>query len=164
MISFKNYLLESISGNYISIDSSPVIIPDLGKLFPEIKVCTPDKQHVTLMYSVDSDVLKSRIEKYLSQYDRLVAFPKDVESFDGSDGTTCTVVVTLDCDDLFKINIALSKMGMTHSFPSYSPHLSIAYDVPKDQSDAVTEYVKPYVKEIGSIQLNKFNIEPLDTN
>ena len=171
MISFKEYLLESVSGNYVSVDvKTPIIIKGISEKFPDAKVCGADKQHVTLIYSTGTDIPNKGIEKFLSGFDTINANVSDVVAFDSptkdneNDSEKCAIVIKLNSSMLSDINKKLSSMGMKHSYPEFSPHVSILYDVPLNQKQDAINFVKDNIKSMKTMTLSNFKSEPLNTD
>ena len=59
MLSFKQYLLESTGGNYVSLD---VDDPEIELNLDSGKIVPPGKHHVTLMYSEGTSVPPEKIK------------------------------------------------------------------------------------------------------
>lgn len=141
MVSFKGYLAESMKadGNYVSIGveapgislrAMPIDVPTDGY------ECVPGKQHVTLIYSKDTDIspeyllqqISARFpESVLAEIDHFTCFdaiPKDGER----DENKCTIVAKLHSPMLRQIHDYLKSEGCQHSYPEFSPHVSLWYD------------------------------------
>ncbi len=44
------------------------------------------------------------------------------------------VVLTLDCPELMQVNQALQAQGLTHSYPDFTPHITVAKAIELDAS------------------------------
>lgn len=160
MLSFKQYLLESVKGNYVSIGvKSPIEIPSLEKIFGGSKICAGNDQHVTLMYSKETDLDNREILASLQKYDELITAKIDgVAAFDAvpkegeRDEKLCTIVVKLKSPTLDKIFKELQDIGLKHSYPDFAPHISLIYDLPIEDKERAMSIVK---KELGAAVLLK---------
>jgi 2'-5' RNA ligase len=164
MITFKEYLLESCMGNYVSVDvSKPMIIKGLAEKFPTSKICI-DEQHATLMYSETTEVLEKKIQEFLKEYaGGFEANLKSVAAFDSPDTVeTCAIVVKIECDTLNKLHEGLKALGMKHSYPDFQPHISVMYKTPKEDKDAALAFVRAGIKKDQTITLKGFNVDPID--
>ena len=169
MISFKQYLFETASGNYVSIKvESGLVIPSLEPLFGGSYVCDPSDQHVTLIYSTGTDVADKKIEQALHHYDEIEATLDKVVAFDSTpkdgsrDPDKCTIVVKLKPSVLNDIHEQLKKIGLKHSYPDYSPHISILYNLPiEKKEDAIATVQKWIDKNKDTVSLRGFVIQPI---
>ena len=171
MISFKEYLIESTSvpGNYISIKvDTPIIIAGLKEEFPDCSVCIED-QHVTLMYSVSTDIAEDKIYEVLDKHEKpLVALLDSLAAFDSpqkeGQENMCAIVVKLKPSELNCIHSELLELGLKHSYPEFSPHISLIYKVPMVQKEKVMKFIESKIGEIKSITLSGFTLNPIDTD
>lgn len=148
VMSFKSYLLESTStGNYVAInvDANSVftlpIKPSTGTETP------PHKRHVTLMYSKESKVNPSDVLSWLTLHchKTIVAETDYYAAFDSipkegqRDENLATLVVKLKSPVLVDIHEKLKDMGMAHSYPEFSPHVSLFYEVDRDECHRIVD-------------------------
>lgn len=169
MISFKDYLRESLQpdGNYvcigveapgISLRAMPITVPTDGY------ECVPGKQHVTLMYSsntsIDPEYLLKHIsarfpESILAEIDHFACFdaiPKDGER----DEDKCTIVAKLRSSMLNSIHESLKSEGCVHSYPEFSPHVSLWYDCDRTTGYQIAEQLnKDYKMQTVVLQYYK---------
>jgi hypothetical protein len=165
MITFKEYLVESAAGNYVSVDVyDPVIIPGLAEKFPTSKICI-DEQHATLMYSETTDVPTAKINKFLVQYDEPIECKLGtVEAFDSPTAPgCCAIVVKIEGALINKIHEGLKAMGLKHSYPDFQPHVSVMYKTPLEEKEAALAYVRENLKG-GTVKFLGYNVNPIDKN
>ena len=171
MKTFKQFISESKKqGNYVSINvKTSIEIKSLGSIFGESSVCNPGDQHVTLIYSEGTNVDKGVITKLLRNYEgdldvttngaaAFDSLPKDGER----DEKLCTIVVKLKSGILDEIHEKLKKIGLNHSYPEFSPHVSLLYNIPIDQKQKAIDIVSKFLKaDMSTVTLAKFNINPI---
>lgn len=170
MLTFKQYLLES-GGNYASIDlAEPLPDMNLAKRYGGSKVCDFHDQHVTLIYSKDSNVSQNKVADYLGRIESIEAKVTGVAAFDSvpkdgeRDENLCTIVLKIDSPELEKIHTDLSDMGMTHSYKEYSPHISLLYDFPRDDKDEVMKYIATKIPVGHIVKLSGFKNDVIKKN
>jgi hypothetical protein len=147
---FKEYLAESAKGNYVSINvASPLPDFKLEQMYGGSKVCEFGDQHVTLIYSTGSDVPLSRVDRFIELLPKTVqATVIGVEAFDAvpkdgeRDENLCTIVLTLKSEQLDKIYEGLLCLGMKHSYPEFSPHISLMYGFERERKEECLEYLR----------------------
>jgi hypothetical protein len=174
MLTFKQFLTESGTGNYVSIDvSTPIKIDGLEKNFPDATVCDTHHQHVTLIYSEGTNVAPEKIKNLLrDNKKKIVVDAGEVAAFDAlpkdgeRDENMCTIVVKLKSKELETIHKRLKNdLGMRHSYPDFSPHISVMYNLPRDQKEKAMEVVGKWVKDnMLNFTLEHFNINPIVKN
>lgn len=136
MKSFKQLMLESTGGNYVSM------MVDDPKINIEISsgtIVPPGKHHVTLMYSEGSDIPEERIRKKIEWMtgNRSVV-SKKAEVFDSQeDPSLGCVVLTVESYHLHNIHGELRRLGMKHSYSEFKPHVTLAYDVDIEEARRV---------------------------
>jgi hypothetical protein len=126
-------LIEAKTGRPLTPESSGTyvcVLPDakskinLGHIAKALGVPLSDEDfeelHSTVMYS------KGHFARDLSikPDQKFVAFIKGIEFWDGHDGDGY-LVVTLDSPDLQELNRDWAARGLVHSFPDYSPHVTL---------------------------------------
>lgn len=170
VMSFKSYLIESTSGgNYVSIDV------DANSVFPlRVKPSTgtetpPEKRHVTLIYSKQSRVNPKDVLSWLTLHchqtivaeaDYYAAFdsiPKDGQR----DDNLATLVVKLRSPVLQDIHEKLKAMGMEHSYPEFSPHVSLFYMVDREECHRLVDQLNSNPPEY-SVVLSGYNSENIN--
>lgn len=167
MLNFKSWLAESAaSGNYVAINvRSGIVIPSIGEVFGESHVCSPEDQHITLMYSTDTNIKKAVIVNTLSRWDEIDASMDSVDAFDGKDSDTCTIVIKVNSPKLTEMYDDLVQIGLKHSYPTFTPHISVLYNIPRDQKEKAILLVGDWVKEnAGSVSLSGFNVNAIIKN
>lgn len=171
MISFKTYLTEACSGNYVCIEAQDLssFFEDNGLSTPTTGTPPPD-YHCTLIYSTTSHVEPERVMSALrsSGFDRpYVGKISGFECFDsvpkdGSrDASKSCIVAKLDCMALYQINDMLKGMGMRHSYAEFSPHITLRYDMSVEEAHKYRELL---AGKTGDVMLNKFRSETINTN
>jgi 2'-5' RNA ligase len=168
MLSFREYLLESVKGNYVSIDvDKPLIIPNLAEKFPTAKICI-DEQHATLMYSETTDIADETIRDFLAQYYKPFKVKLgNVEAFDsptddGSKSELCAIVVKIESSILSEIHSGLKKLGLKHSYTDFQPHISVLYKLPMTDKDAALSYVRDNIENGAELMLKGYNVDPIN--
>jgi len=171
MITFRQFYEAATkpSGNYMSIgvDGSlmlPGFVPP--KTGTEV---TLDKQHVTLIYSKESNtnhgVLLDKIEQSFPTEiaAKVVEFacfddlPKDGER----DENKSTLVVKLKSDLLVKIHEKLKQLGCEHSYPKFSPHVSLYYGVDRDECHRLVAKMNSRVPFPTDVRLSGYVSQPI---
>jgi hypothetical protein len=168
MLSFREYLLESVKGNYVSVDvERPLIIPDLAEKFPTAKLCI-DEQHATLMYSETTNISDKIIQDFLANYSKPFKVNLGaVEAFDSptdddSKSELCAIVVKIESNLLSDIHSGLKKLGLKHSYTDFQPHISVLYKLPMADKSAALSYVRDHIDKNMSIMLKGYNIDAID--
>jgi hypothetical protein len=142
MVTFRQYLIEATgTGNYVSIDVEPsTIIP--MHIAPSTGTPVPmEKRHVTIIYSKESRVNPAEVKSWLTLHcvQTIVAEGVEFAAFDSipkdgeRDEKKATLVLKLKCNELVRIHEKLKDMGMAHSYPDFSPHVSVCYEVDQDE-------------------------------
>lgn len=144
MKSFKDYLVESQDtgkGNYVSIGCE---IPEIINDDLDFDTGKPNKEpHITLIYSKNSNVDPKKIQEYLEntykkgstackviEAAKFDSLPKDGER----DENLACVVLKLKSTKLEQIHSDLKDFGLKHSYPDFSAHLTLYYNV--DRAEA----------------------------
>ena len=142
MLSFVSYLSESTGtypGNYVCAYTTKPIIPDA--LLPKSGKRPEDNYHITLIYSPNSNVDQRIVQNSLSQaprnleldynhFDCFDSIPKDGER----DQEKATLVLKVNSKEAEYLHLAMKNLGMEHTYKEYSPHVTIAYDVDRDEA------------------------------
>ena len=164
MITFKQYLIQSTSGNYVSLDvDNPEIDLDLksGTVVP------PGKHHVTLMYSEGTDVPKDKIKKGIEwMTGSRTAKSHSVDVFDSDDDPTkgC-IVLDIDSDHLHNIHEELRRIGLRHSYQEFKPHVTLAYGVDIDEAKRIAKELNAKLKmEPCLITMKGLVVKPIKDN
>lgn len=147
-LSFKQYLIEATdtkTGNYVSVDTS---FPDF---ISQMDVSTGSKSknpHITLVYSKEQSVDAKKLLKTLNQKfkDYGVAEIIGAASFGSEEDKAC-IVLKLKSPQLSRINTALCSYGdIKHSYPEFQPHLTLFYDVKKEEANYWVDWLNSRVK------------------
>lgn len=145
MLNFLEFLQEDAGiwpGNYVAATTNDPVLPE--DLLPKSGTRPIDKSHITLMYSEFTDVDPRIIENFLKTVPQdFEVKPTGFELFDSKkDGELIpeksTLVMRVDHPFLYTIFESLVSLGMEHSYPEFSPHVTIAYDV--DREDAFNSF------------------------
>jgi 2'-5' RNA ligase len=94
-----------------------------------------DNYHITLIYSQFSDVDQRLISNLLQMvpvdydlvYDSVDCFDSKKEG--ETDPTEAALVLKVNSPTAIKIHESLVSLGMEHSYPEFSPHVTLAYGV-----------------------------------
>lgn len=173
MISFKQFLFENSSGNYVSIKvENGLSIPSLEKLFGGSHVCDPKDQHVTLIYSKGTEVSKNKILDTLHQWNGKIEVELgDVTAFDATpkegerDSSLCTIVIKLKSKTLDDIHERLKDIGLKHSYPDFSPHISILYNLPIEEKEKAISTIEKWIPGNSDVvTLRGFIVQPIKEN
>ena len=172
MITFKQYLNEMADpqGNYVAIqaESQKNFFNKMEK--PQTGTPPPDNDyHCTLMYSKTTFMDPALVLKELTKFDgELVAAVTGVDCFDsppkeGSrDPAKSCIVLKLDCPQLVHAHNHLKAIGLQHSYPEFSPHVTLLYNVAVDEA----HYFKDKLNKmrLGYIILSNFTSATINTN
>lgn len=174
MKTFRQFLESaSTAGNYVSIKAS-----DPGDVWKEMGIQPPKSgetppngdYHVTLMYSEKSNENIDRITGVLknSGVDREYEFPVDsAECFDADDASKSCIVLKLDAPILHHIHEHLKGFGLTHSYPTFEPHLTLRYNMDIEEAHKYKDLINTSL-ETGNwkklIELNGMKSETLNKN
>lgn len=180
MLTFKEYLKESDitekPGNYVSIKCECPALPDIflqssGEITKSGKCVPEGEHHITLMYSEFSDVDQALISKVLSSAaDDFYVKITGAECFDAKlDGVLQedkkTLVLTVQSSILDTLHETLVSLGMTHSYPVFSPHITIAYDVDIDECMIIKNKIEQYLYDNQlTVRANGFESKPIEKN
>jgi hypothetical protein len=160
MITFRQYYEAAVTpkGNYMSlnIDGSLLLT---GFVAPKTGTAIePSKYHVTLVYSptteLDHPWLKDQIELFFPR--EITATAYEFDSF--GDGT---LVVKLKSVFLDRIHSKLLELGCTHTYPEYSPHISLYHGVDKKECEVLAKLNNRVVQLPTDIRLSNYISEPI---
>ena len=169
MKTLSQFLIESKVGDYVSIDAD--VPGEIHQAVKQLKFSVDpipkEESHATLIYSVgtmaDHDLIQKRLNKHalpimgtvagLTKFD---ALPKDGQHA----ADKCTIVMEIESPELHAIHKELKTLGLGHSYPDYRPHVSLVYDVPKDEAEQKMGQLTDLVKN-QKIMFNKFNVTRL---
>lgn len=157
LLNFKQWLDESeMTGNYVCIHA----INDYDGFFDEVGIPDPKTgssppkgdYHCTLMYSENSNVDPTRIMNALA-----VDFNKDLSAdiigfdcFDAEDASKSCIVIKLKHDLLDHIHDWLKSFGLQHSYPEFSPHITLKYNMDVEEAH--------YYKDLLNTSLETGNV------
>lgn len=107
--------------------------------------------HTTILYSRAPVDAEGRFDDLRSVSARGVGF----DIFE--DGPNRCLVVKLESNGLSSMHSELRKLGGTHDYPSYNPHVTLSYDYGNNEppNDDLLQYFR-------HIDFNKIVVEPLD--
>lgn len=142
----KETVKESVTaGNYVAIDA-----PDLDQVWDLFGIKSPKTgsspprgdYHCTLMYSKDTSLCpKDSLEK-LNSVGCAYPIVAGVTGFDVfDDGTKAALVAKLSAVNLHKLHDVCRGIGMKHSYPEYSPHITLRYGMKPEEAHAYAEYL-----------------------
>jgi hypothetical protein len=118
--------------------------------------------HATLVYSKGTDIPEDKIRKMLAAgKQEFTGTIEHVSKFDSQkDSTMCTIVLEIDSYDLEKIHKKLIKLGANHSYGEYRPHVSIVYDIPVNEAEAIIPKLNSKM-DPQEIKFSGFTVEPI---
>lgn len=146
MLSFRQYVkylkeaTDTKTGNYVSVDAA---FPEFVQQLKKNSGTLSNNAHITLVYSKEQTQDPDEILRMLnSKFNSTGVVDFDCAAcFDGEDDTAC-VVLKLKSDKLQEIHDALISIGdIKHSYDDYSPHLTIFYDVDKDEAAEMVDHI-----------------------
>ena len=163
MKTFKQ-LMEDLTppGNYVSIGIEN---------FPHVewlkgaKNINPSNAHITLVYSKTTSIPPDEV------FDVASESIKDGDSCDAvslakfdsqEDDNLCCLVLKVSSDSLTNCHERLLEFGLKHSYDEFSPHVTLAYDIPKDDADQYIKTVDP--KNLGPLTLKGLKSTRIDKN
>lgn len=140
MLTFKQFLeaVDSKKGNYVSVGVDKESLPSsINLVSPSTGKATKDS-HVTIVYSKESTVdKKALLDALRAKFkDTGVAKIVSADGFDGEDEKVKCIVLKLHSPYLEKMNLACASFGdIKHSYQDYEPHLTLFYDVEKEEAN-----------------------------
>lgn len=164
MLTFKQYLLESTGGNYVSLE---VDDPEIELKLDSGKIVPPGKHHVTLMYSKGTSVPPEKIKKAIEwMTGSRTAKSKSVGIFDSQDNPSLgCIVLKIDSDHLQNIHEELKRIGLRHSYSEYQPHVTLAYDVDIEEARSTAKQLNKKLQETPClITMRGLSVEPINDN
>lgn len=165
MMTFRQYIVESANGNYVSTDIASDL-PDFGlvKKYPDANITPKFDQHVTLMYSPTTNTPLGRVEKFLKTCPKKFnATIYDVAAFDSPakdgerDANKCAIVLKLKSDELKTMHQGLKGIGLVHTYDDFSPHITLVYGFPIDQKEECLKFIKDQISTDMDIELRGTN-------
>lgn len=156
MMSFKDFIIESMDGTYVSVRFNKKSNKVLADLRNELAVPNPlqsNKFHSTVLFSrkpIDVPLGTTKIHAYMTNSLLL-------KEWKGNNGKTA-LVATYESKYLTDSHNYFRALGGTHDFPDYTPHITLSYDI----GDNVGMYNGKVIILNSSIIANKQIIEPLD--
>jgi 2'-5' RNA ligase len=173
MKTFKQYLLESCEGNYVCIDSPSldILFHEFGLQEPTTGQAPPDGDyHCTLMYSKESSVdcakilasLKANFRNdYTAQIESYACFDSTPKEGEERDAAKSCIVAKLKSQDLHNIFKHLQAMGMTHSYPEFSPHVTLRYNMEVDEAHHYRDLLNAKSKSM-TVKLANYKSQPIN--
>lgn len=155
---FKQYLAEEHEhedGTYASLHldaASSKALTAFIKSYGFANPCPVEKAHCTVMYS--SKALSDK-GHFIDEVD----IPATIIGFKalGHEGEKMTLVATLDCPGATKAWKHYKQLGAAWDYPSYIPHISVAYDI-SDKTKI------PELKQKLKLRFDRLEITPLATD
>jgi 2'-5' RNA ligase len=164
-----DFLIEAKVGNYASINTKlPESIIEFMDSVPTSVPRIPDeKLHATLIYSIGTTVDEQTIHKVLDKGEqsfsgkihsltKFDALPKDGER----DSGLCTIVMEVTSPELVNLHNRLKKIGLKHSYDEFRPHVSLYYDIPREEGEKLIQKLEPVCIN-KTVTFSGFNVEPL---
>lgn len=117
---------DTSKGTYVGIEYDKGEVEQLLKLFKQSKIpdlYTPNLIHTTLMYSKDTE--------YVQVLPKLIGTYIDIENpqYKIYGKNKDTLVIAFDSEVLQARHKELTKLGLKHSWPDYSPHITLSESV-----------------------------------
>ena len=164
MLTFKQYIIESTGGNYVSLE---VDDPEIELKLESGTIVPAGKHHVTLMYSVGTDVPEEKIKKAIEwMTGSRTAKSNSVDVFDSQDNPSSgCIVLKIDSDHLQNIHEELKRIGLRHSYSDYQPHVTLAYGVDIEEARSTAKQLNKKLQETPClITMRGLSIEPINDN
>jgi 2'-5' RNA ligase len=173
MLSFKQYLLESDSapGNYVCAYCNFPFLPD--HLYPKTGIKSEKEPHITLMYSeytnVDDRVLKSFLttipQQFGLQWDHVDVFDSEQDE-ESNEKPVAALVLKVKSSTAVAIHEALKTLGMQHSYEEFSPHVTIAYKVDREEAwecaSRINEFITSNREVLMPLETTHVEFAPID--
>ena len=144
-----------MNGNYVAVNCTSNAFELLGLE----KTSLDHHPHITLMWSEFSDkdhtYMKDLVTN-MSAFKMAKAHklkPTRVELFENKNGGM-SVVLVVEHGCLKYIHQMLALVGLKHSFPEYTPHMSLTYNTPKQAAEEL--------KRTTELMLDKITIQLAD--
>ena len=162
MLTFKQYILESTGGNYVSLE---VDDPEIELKLDSGTIVPSGKHHITLIYSEGTNVPEEKIKNAIEWMtgSRTVK-SKSVVVFDSQDNPSSgCIVLKIDSDHLQNIHEELKRIGLRHSYSDYQPHVTLAYDVDIEEARTTADHLNKKLQEtpclitMRGLTINKIN-------
>lgn len=144
-----------MNGNYVAVNCTTNAFELLGLE----KTSLDYHPHITLMWSECSDKDHTYVKDLVTN---MSAFkmakthklkPTRVELFENKNGGV-SVVLVVEHGCLKYIHQMLALVGLKHSFPEYTPHMSLTYNTPKQAAEEL--------KRTTELMLDKITIQLAD--
>jgi 2'-5' RNA ligase len=149
MLKFKDYIAMIMEeeagvpkGNYVSMKTDLPTVPE--DLKPESGTIVPlEKAHITLIYSAASDRDPRNVTNWISQFQdkdfslkitEIACFDSVPKEGEERSGDKACVVCKVSNPDVTKIHRMLKNHGLEHSYDEFSPHVTLFYDVDRDEA------------------------------
>lgn len=168
MISFIDYICEQsgvFPGNYVSADCDHPKLPE--HLLPKTGKKTDDSSaHITLMYSKNTAIDKRVIDNVLSLAPHVFSLRVDSAAcFDSQDSEDeCCIVLKVHSPVAVQLHDTMKSLGMVHSYDEFSPHVTIAYGVKRDEGYALQQQITDWIiSNPMSLQTKLVKHAPIDT-
>ena len=150
MKTFREYLIEVESegkGTYASLKLKPTSQKRLSKWLKATNITTnidPEEYHCTVVYS----------RKYLPELETKEVHLPQSATVSGWEKLGNTLVLLLESKSIEKLHTDAKKMGATHDFPEFIPHVSIASDYTGELPEEIPDF---------KLFFNEYKVEELDT-
>lgn len=135
-------------GNYVSLKC---VLPEISVKIHSGTLTPPEKHHITLVYSDSTCVSHKTIKNVLTQVDpKMELIGTSFDAFpDSKNPGKSALVLKIESPLLQNIHSCLVSIGCKHSFPTFEPHVTLAYGVDNDEveklvssSNQVTIFIK----------------------
>lgn len=174
MKSFVQYICEEnniVPGNYVSATCDLPVLPQ--ELMPVSGKRTDNNSaHITLIYSQHSNVDHKLINTILGMVtDKFPLTVDHFECFDAvpkegeHDENKCTLVAKVKSAYAVTLHDTFKTLGMEHSYPEFSPHISIAYDVDREEGYQVKDKLNAWLLSNPisiTVETKQFEVKAID--
>ena len=110
-------------------------------------VIDPNKLHMTVMY--DKSNPETEYEPSTNTYSASI---KSIGRL--GDGDYAAIVMHMECPEIVKRHEELKNAGFTHSFPDFTPHISLKYGFTDSDYNIISKSIED-LKSIGNIRLGE---------
>lgn len=156
----------STKGTYAAVRYSKDTQDKIAKFVKELGIPNPlpaSKLHTTVLYSrkflkdlpQETTKFKHPLTATMNGFDVWKTRPDD-----GSDPTDCLVIKLESAALTVLHNVLMDLHKATYDFESYTPHISLSYDI----ADFQTSKLSSRMKEFGNLEIVEFYVEELDLN
>lgn len=133
-----------------------------------------EKLHTTVIYSkqyVDPNLVEPALQLYKTPIKAKIVGAAAFDALPAADGTrandVATLVIKLECPELMQLHAACKQLGLTHTYPELSPHVSLFYGVPKADCHTAVDALNQAISKLTEplyVDVTKLNAESIKPN